>query len=150
MSSAPAEPQFGKTDFAGRISTLVAQYGNAEKSRTVKNQTWRGVQAIIDNKSSYGPLPVFWEAVGERYAKVATCTDSGAVRDVYESVRDGKSLSSIARRYGTYPQSIRKLVRAQANMTGTFECRYTFGGQTYTWQHETARAGRGPRAMARR
>jgi len=31
-----AEPQFGKTDFAGRIVTLVAQHANAEKSKTVK------------------------------------------------------------------------------------------------------------------
>ena len=132
------EPQFGKTDFAGRIVTLVAQYGNAEKSRTVKNQTWRGVQAIMANRASYGTLPVFWSAEGERYAKAATCTDPGSVRLVYESVRDGKSLSSIARKYGTYPQSIRKLVRTQANMTGIFECRYTYSGQTYTWQHESA------------
>ena len=103
------EPQFGKTDFAGRVVTLVAQYGNAEKSRTVKNQTWRGVQAIIANRSFYGQLPVFWDAAGERYFKVATCTNPDAVKDVYEAVRDGKSLSSIARKHGTYPQSIRRL-----------------------------------------
>ena len=36
-----AEPQFGRTDFAGRIVTLVAQHANAEKSRTVKTQTYR-------------------------------------------------------------------------------------------------------------
>ncbi|WP_242419806.1 recombinase family protein, partial [Frankia sp. CpI1-P] len=34
-----AEPQFGKTDFAGRIVTLVAQHANAEKSKTVKQTT---------------------------------------------------------------------------------------------------------------
>jgi hypothetical protein len=28
-----AEPQFGRTDFAGRIVTLVAQHANAEKSK---------------------------------------------------------------------------------------------------------------------
>jgi DNA invertase Pin-like site-specific DNA recombinase len=31
------EPNFGRTDFAGRIVTLVAQHANAEKSKTVKN-----------------------------------------------------------------------------------------------------------------
>jgi hypothetical protein len=132
------EPQFGKTDFAGRIVTLVAQHANAEKSRTVKNSTWRGVQAIIANKAMCGHLPVFWQAVGERYAKVATCTDPVAVREVYESIRDGKSLSSIARKYNTYPKSIRNLVSTEANKTGTFECRYTHGGQTTAWQHESA------------
>ena len=131
------EPQFGKTDFAGRIVTLVAQYGNAEKSRTVKNQTWRGVQAIMANRSFYGQLPVFWDAVGERYYKVATCTNPAAVTEVYEAVKGGQSLSSLARKYGTYPQSIRRLVRTEANRTGIFECRYTFAGQTYIWQHES-------------
>jgi hypothetical protein len=60
---------------------------------------------------------------------------------VYESVRSGKSLSSIARKYDTYPQSIRKLIRLEANYTGIFTCSYTFAGQTYTWQHI---AGTGP------
>ena len=36
MSSRITEPQFGKTDFAGRVVTLVAQHANAEKSKTVK------------------------------------------------------------------------------------------------------------------
>ncbi len=129
------EPQFGKTDFAGRVVTLVAQHANAEKSRTVKDSTWRGVKAIMANRAMYGHLPVFWDAVGERYAKVAVCINPDAVKDVYESVKDGQSLSSIARKYGTYPQSIRRLVRTEANYTGIFECRYTYGGQAYTWQH---------------
>jgi DNA invertase Pin-like site-specific DNA recombinase len=137
-----SEPQFGKTDFAGRIVTLVAQHANAEKSIKVKNDTWRGVQAIMASKASYGPLPVFWKAVGERFAKVATCTSPDDVKSVYEAVRNGQSLSSIARKYDTYPQSIRKLIRLAANYTGTFECRYTYSGQTYTWQH--AAAGNAP------
>ena len=41
-----AEPQFGKTDFAGRIVTLVAQHANAEKSKTVKQTTYRGISMI--------------------------------------------------------------------------------------------------------
>lgn len=129
------EPQFGKTDFAGRMATLVAQYGNAEKSRTVKNQTWRGMQAIIANGAMHGQLPVFWETAGERFRKQAVCTDPDAVREVYDEIRNGHSLSGVAREYGTYPQSIRRLVRTDANRTGIFECRYTYQGQTYTWQH---------------
>jgi hypothetical protein len=131
------EPQFGKTDFAGRIVTLVAQEGNAQKSVAVKNSTWRGVQTVIASKASYGPLPVFWEAAGERYHKQASCTSPTAVTAVYEAIRDGQSLSSVARAYGTYPQSIRRLIRTRANFTGVFECRYTYAGQTYTWEHES-------------
>ena len=135
LSLAPGEETFGKGKNLGNwITTIVQQNANAEKSRIVK---WRGVQAIIANHSFYGPLPVFWDAAGERYHKTASCTNPDAVKDVYESVRDGNSLSSIARKYGTYPQSIRKLVRTEANRTGIFECRYTYGGQTYTWQHST-------------
>jgi DNA invertase Pin-like site-specific DNA recombinase len=133
-----SEPQFGKTDFAGRIVTLVAQHANAEKSRTVKDSTWRGVQAIIANKAWHGVLPTFWHCAGVRYAKVATCADPVAVRAIYEAIRNGHSLSSTAREHGTYPQSIRTLVRTRANMTGLFECHYTHAGQTYTWQHTAA------------
>ena len=54
-----AEPQFGKTDFAGRVVTLVAQHANAEKSRIVKATTYRGIMMIRDNKAHHGPLPAF-------------------------------------------------------------------------------------------
>jgi DNA invertase Pin-like site-specific DNA recombinase len=132
------EPQFGRTDFAGRIVTLVAQYGNAEKSRVVKDSTWRGVQAIIANKAWLGVLPTFWHAEGARYGKVATCDDPAKVRKIYEAIRNGHSLSSVAREHGTYPQSIRTLVRHRANTTGVFEAGYTYAGQRYTWQHAIA------------
>src|SRR5204862_335843 len=83
-----AEPQFGTTDFAGRIVTLVAQHANAEKSRTVKNQTWRGIQILIANKGHHGPLPHFWAYTGARYARKAYCTDASAVIDIYTRVAD--------------------------------------------------------------
>jgi DNA invertase Pin-like site-specific DNA recombinase len=133
-----AEPQFGKADFAGRVFTLVAQHANAEKSRIGKVSTWRGIRDIITNKAMYGHVPPFWTTVGDRFYKVARCTNPEAVRDAYESVRNGKSLSSIARKYDTYPQSIRRLIKTEANYTGKFECRYTYQGQVYTWVHEAA------------
>jgi DNA invertase Pin-like site-specific DNA recombinase len=132
------EPQFGKTDFAGRIVTLVAQHANAEKSRTVKDMTWRGVQAIVACNAWYGPLPLLWASTGADKAKQAVCTDPDAVRGIYQAIRDGRSLSSIAREHDTYPQSIRTLVATRANMTGEFECHYTYRGQTYTWVHKVA------------
>ena len=81
-----AEPQFGRTDFAGRIVTLVAQHANAEKSRTVKTQTYRGVSMIRDNNGHHGPLQAFWATRGVRYAKQAFCANPEAVTDIYERV----------------------------------------------------------------
>jgi DNA invertase Pin-like site-specific DNA recombinase len=138
VSLDPGESAYATSDFAGWQATITKMYVNAEKSRTVKEQTWRTVRLIMDNKASYGPLPVFWETTGERYHKQAVCTNPDAVRAAYRAARDGRSIASIARDHGVWPQSIRNLLRDRANMTGVFECRYTYGGQTYTWDHQTA------------
>jgi DNA invertase Pin-like site-specific DNA recombinase len=132
------EPNYGKTDFAGRIVTLVAQQANAEKSKTVKNSTYRGISMIRDNNAHHGPLPSFWAVQGERYAKQAYCSDPEAVRDIYERVANGEPFLSIARGYDLYPASIKNLIRFAANHTGVEECRYTHQGVTETWTHEVA------------
>jgi DNA invertase Pin-like site-specific DNA recombinase len=131
-----AEPQFGKTDFAGRIVTLVAQHANAEKSRTVKQTTYRGMSMIIANNAHHGSLPVFWATGGERYRKQAHCSSPEAVADIYERVANGESLGSVGRAYDLYPNAVRTLLRFAANHTGVVECRYTYEGQTETWTHE--------------
>jgi DNA invertase Pin-like site-specific DNA recombinase len=131
-----SEPQFGKTDFAGRIVTLVAQHANAEKSRTVKQTTYRGISMIIANNAHHGSLPSFWAVKGERYAKQAHCTNPEAVRDIYERVANCESLLSVARSYDLYPESVKNIVRFAANHTGAEECRYTHEGVTETWAHE--------------
>ena len=131
-----AEPQFGRTDFAGRIVTLVAQHANAEKSRTVKTQTYRGVSMIRDNHGHHGPLPAFWATRGVRYSKQAYCANPEAVRDIYERVASGESLASIGRRYDLYPSSVRNVIRFAANHTGVVECSYTHEGVTEIWGHE--------------
>jgi DNA invertase Pin-like site-specific DNA recombinase len=130
------EPNYGKTDFAGRIVTLVAQQANAEKSKTVKNSTYRGMSMIRDNNAHHGALPSFWAVKGERYAKQAYCTDAEAVRDIYGRVAGGESLLSVARAYDLWPASVKRLVRFAANHTGVEECRYTHEGVTETWAHE--------------
>jgi DNA invertase Pin-like site-specific DNA recombinase len=130
------EPNYGQTDFAGRIVTLVAQHANAEKSKTVKNSTYRGISMIRDNNAHHGALPAFWAVKGERYAKQAYCTNPEAVRDIYERVAGGESLMSIARGYDLYPASVKNLIRFGANHTGVEECRYTHEGVTETWAHE--------------
>jgi DNA invertase Pin-like site-specific DNA recombinase len=131
-----AEPQFGKTDFVGRLVTLVAQQKNLEKSREVKTQTYRGISMIRDNRALHGALPAFWATRGERYAKQAYCTDPSAVVDIYERVANHESRLSIGRRYGLYPQSVKNVVRFAANHTGVIECSYTYEGATETWAHE--------------
>jgi DNA invertase Pin-like site-specific DNA recombinase len=131
-----AEPQFGRTDFAGRIVTLVAQHANAEKSRTVKDQTYRGISMIRDNNAVQTMLPAFWSSRGERYERQGFCADPAAVRDIYERVAGGESIASIGRRYDLYPESVKKLIRFPANHTGVIECSYTHGGQTEKWAHE--------------
>jgi hypothetical protein len=132
------EPQFGRTDFAGRIVTLVAQHANAEKSKTVKRETYRGVMMIRDNKAHHGPLPAFWATRGVRYAKQAWCTDPAAVVAIFERVAGGESLASVGRAYDLYPNSVKAVVRFAANHTGVVECSYTHLGQTETWAHEVA------------
>lgn len=130
-----AEPQFGHTDFAGRIVTLVAQHANAEKSKTVKSTTWRGVMMIRDNKAFRGALPKFWKADGERYRKQAHCFDPASVRDIYERVAARESLQRIGRRHRLYPQAIKTLVKFPANHTGVIMCSHTHDGITETWPH---------------
>jgi hypothetical protein len=130
------EPGYGKTDFAGRIVTLVAQHANAEKSKTVKNSTYRGISMIRDNRAHHGALPTFWATKGVRYAKQAYCDNPAAVTDIYERAANGESLASIGRVYDLYPHSIKNIIRFAANHTGVIECSYTHEGQTETWAHE--------------
>jgi DNA invertase Pin-like site-specific DNA recombinase len=137
-----SEPQFGKTDFVGRLVTLVAQQKNLEKSQEVKRTTYRGISMIRDNRAHHGPLPAFWVTRGERYLKQAFCENPAAVADIYERVAGGESLTSIGRRHASrngktlYAQSIKNVVRFAANHTGVIECSYTHGGQTETWAHK--------------
>jgi DNA invertase Pin-like site-specific DNA recombinase len=139
VSLARGEETFASGDDLGSwVTTLVKQNANAEKSRTVKEQTYRGISMIRDNNAHHGPLPAFWAVQGERYAKQAYCANPEAVRDIYERVANGESLLSVARSYGLYPASVKNLIRFAANHTGVEECRYTHEGVTETWAHEVA------------
>lgn len=131
-----AEPTFGKSDFAGRVVTLVAQYGNAEKSKKVKQDTYRGVMMIRDNSAHHGQLPSFWATRGSRYAKQAYCVNPQAVTDIYERVAKGESLSSVGRAYDLYTNSVKNVIRFAANHTGVVECSYTHEGVRETWPHK--------------
>lgn len=145
MSLAPGEETFANGDDLGSwVTTLVKQNANAEKSRTVKAQTYRGVSEIIANRAHYGPLPVFWGASGGRYGKQAACLNPDAVRDLYRRVATGESLAAISRSLTTktgkqmYPESLKLLIKFPANHTGVIECTYTHDGVTDTWGHVVA------------
>ncbi|MBO0801718.1 MAG: recombinase family protein [Nocardiopsaceae bacterium] len=126
VSLAPGEDNFGSGDDLGSwVTTLVKQNANAEKSKTVKTQTFRGVSQICENRAHHGPLPKFWETEGERYRKQAYCADPGKVADIYERVAKRESLSSIGRIYDMYPKGIKHLIRFSPNHTGVEECSYT-------------------------
>jgi hypothetical protein len=131
-----AEPEFGKTDFAGRIVTLVIQQKNAEKSKEIRKTTYRGFMMIRDNKGYCGHLPMFWVTRGVRHARQAYCVNPVAVADIYERVAGGETLASIGRAYDVYAKSVKSLVRFPANHTGVIEVSYTYEGQAETWPHE--------------
>jgi DNA invertase Pin-like site-specific DNA recombinase len=143
VSLAPGETRFANGDDLGSwVTTLVTQNANAEKSRTVKAQTHRGVKAIFENRGWFGPLPMLWTSHGDTYRKQAVCTDPEAVKAIYESVANGTSMQSIARRYGVWGTTIKKLLRFEGNK-GEATCRYTYnpgrdGELSYEWTHETA------------
>jgi DNA invertase Pin-like site-specific DNA recombinase len=137
VSLAPGEETFANGDDLGSwVTTLVKQNANAEKSRTVRTQTYRGISMIRDNKAHHGALPAFWATKGVRYAKQAYCENPSAVVDIYGRVASGESIASVGRVYDLYPNSIRRIVRFAANHTGVVECSYTHEGQTETWAHE--------------
>ena len=131
-----SEPNYGRTDFAGRIVTLVAQHANAEKSKTVKNSTYRGISMIRDNNAHHGQLPAFWATRGARYARQAFCANPDAVAGIYERIAKGESLASVGRAYDLYPSSVKNVIRFAANHTGVVECSYTHEGVTETWPHK--------------
>jgi hypothetical protein len=116
--------------------TLVAQHANAEKSKVVKQTTYRGIMVIAANKGFRGPLPALWSIRGQRYRKQAFCADPERVRAIYERVAEGGSVAKVAREFNLYPVSVRGLVRFEANHTGVIECRYSYRGVTETWTHE--------------
>jgi len=133
VSLAPGEETFANGDDLGSwVTTLVKQNANAEKSRTVKTQTRRGVEQIRDSKAHYGSLPRFWKTKGERYAKQAVCADPEAVRDIYRRIADGEPVLSVARRYGIFSQILRTLVCFEPNYTGLINESY----KDLQWIHE--------------
>ena len=137
VSLAPGEETFANGDDLGSwVTTLVKQNANAEKSRTVKAQTSRGIGMIRDNKAHYGSLPKFWATKGARWAKQAYCENPAAVTDIYERVTNGESLQSIGHVYDLYPKSVKNVILFAANHTGVIEYSFTHEGQTETWTHE--------------
>ena len=139
VSLAPGEETFANGDDLGSwVTTLVKQNANAEKSRTVKTQTFRGISMIRDNKAHHGSLPKFWTTKGARYNRQAYCENTAAVVDIYKRVANGESLQSIGRAYDVYPFTIKRIILFEANHTGVIEYSFTHAGEVETWTHEVA------------
>ena len=137
VSLSPGEEKFANLEDLGSwITTIVQQDTNAAKTRTVKNQTYRGVSMIIANKALHGALPMFWASQGDRYGKQAYCVRPEAVKDIYERVAAGEPLSTVGRSYDLYRATVKNLIRFEANHTGVVECSYTHNGITETWAHK--------------
>jgi DNA invertase Pin-like site-specific DNA recombinase len=132
-----SNPSFGASDRFGVVMTALHQMENADKSRTVKTQTHRGLVSIRDNKAFCGPLPSFWDAKGAKFSKQAACTDPAAVADIYQRIADGESIASVALRHDLYPASVKTLIRFAANHTGIIQCSYSFAGfPELAWSHK--------------
>jgi DNA invertase Pin-like site-specific DNA recombinase len=128
---------FGSDDRLGVVMTALHQMEAADKSRTVKTQTHRGIKQIWENKAHFGSLPRFWGTQGDRYAKQAVCTDPEAVRDIYRRIADREPVMSVARSHGIYSQILRTLVRSEINYTGVIRCRYEVKGmEALEWTHK--------------
>jgi len=137
VSLAPGEETFANGDDLGSwVTTLVKQNANAEKSRTVKSQTYRGISKIRDHGAHHGALPAFWATRGTLHEKQAYCSDPEAVADIYGRVAGGESLASVGRAYDLFPSSVKNLIRFEANHTGVETCSWTHEGVTETWSHE--------------
>lgn len=131
------EPHFGKTDQVGFLVTTIAQFANAEKSRTVKDGTFRGIKSIAENGGYFGVPQPFWSTRGARYSKQAFCTDPAAVRAIYDRIAGGETVASVARAYDLFPQQVKGLVMFPAHHTGVIECRYTHDIEgEIRWTHE--------------
>jgi DNA invertase Pin-like site-specific DNA recombinase len=137
VSLAPGEESFAQgDDLGGWITTIVKQSTNADKSKTVKTQTHRGITQIADNKAMFGSVPRFWAVQGERYAKQAVCIDPEAVKDIYRRIGDRHPVLAVAREYSITSQALRTLISFEANSTGVIQCRFeTKGLPVLEWAH---------------
>lgn len=107
------EPEFGKSDLAGRVITLLSQYSNAEYSRTLKGNVLAAKRRIADNGALDGRLPWGFASEGEKYARRLVPTPQGReyALQVFRRIIAGQSLATVARwldSEGVAPAGIKK------------------------------------------
>ena len=119
-----SNPSFGSDDRFGVVMSALHQMENADKSRTVKTQTFRGMQQVALNGGHYGQLPMTWKTRGQRYNRQAYCADLGKAGDIYKRVADGESLQSISNVHGCWPNMVKRLIRFEASHTGVINCNW--------------------------
>lgn len=93
------EPQFGQTDLAGRIVTLVSQHANAEYSRTLKEHIGAAMRARAAEASFIGSEPWGAVSVGPKGSKYLVPTNSAHAYgpEILERIAAGASLGDVAR-----------------------------------------------------
>lgn len=137
ISLAHGEESFAQGDDLGAwITTIVKQSTNADKSKTVKTQTHRGIKEIAVKNAMFGSVPRFWAVQGERYSKQAVCTDPDAVKDIYRRIGERQPVLAVAREYGITSQALRTIIAFEGNHTGVIKCRFeTEGMPVLEWTH---------------
>lgn len=93
------EPTFGGKDLAGQITTIVAQYSNAEYSRTIKGHIAAGMRKIMAAGAFSGSEPWGYVSVGPDRDKrlVPTRAARVYVPQIMAKVAAGQSLGAVAR-----------------------------------------------------
>jgi DNA invertase Pin-like site-specific DNA recombinase len=105
------EPEFGKGDLPGWITTFITMNGNAKFIRDLKANTRRGKDRIRANGALDGRTPWGFISEGPRYDRRLVPTDEAReyVPQIFAQVIGGRSLAQVARwleREGVLPAGI--------------------------------------------
>jgi DNA invertase Pin-like site-specific DNA recombinase len=92
------EPLFGKSDIAGRITTMLAQHSNNDYSAKLSYFVGLGHDRVRREGGLFGRAPFGYEIQGEKYRKRLVPTPLGLkyVPEIFARVIRGESLATVA------------------------------------------------------
>lgn len=92
------EPMFGKSDIAGRVTTILAQHSNHDLSKTLAGHIKAGHDRIRREGGLFGRAPFGYEIQGKKYRKTLVPTPLGLkyVPEIFARVIRGESLATVA------------------------------------------------------
>ena len=130
------EPQFGKSDIAGRVITMLAQYSNHDYSKTLSGNVRAGHDRIRRNREAngvglFGRAPFGYEIQGEKYSKILVPSPLGVkyVPQMFDRIIRGESLATVA-----------AWLNAEGVPTGTSKPQARYSGQVPRWHPATVSA----------